>query len=338
MRTRILLFVLLSLGALGTTSLRAFEGTITASLARGGQATPLLYTVGTNALRVEVTAADRPYPVDILDRPSGALTLLFPGNRSFVRLKPVAENQSTAPPGFPGMPMPPGGLPPGIGAQVGTTPGSPASPMSGMSSMPAPPPPATIGVANPPGMSAVPQMPQMPQRPQMPQMPQMPQSPGAPAMPSGIGPQAGAGVAGMPAMPMMPPMAMKPMELTRTTDTTNLLGYLCTRYEIRGRGDVMEIWATDKLLPFQPYLRNQRYRFGPKLMEEQWGELLKAKRLFPLLAVLRFQMPPAPGHTAPPPEPERLRFEVKSITPEKISDDTLFQPPPGYHEIQPLPF
>jgi hypothetical protein len=51
--------------------------------------------------------------------------------------------------------------------------------------------------------------------------------------------------------------------------------------------------------------------------------------LFPLLAILKFEN-----------GPERYRFEVKAITPGKITgpDGTLFQPPPNYFEIQPLPF
>ena len=39
--------------------------------------------------------------------------------------------------------------------------------------------------------------------------------------------------------------------------------------------------------------------------------------------------------------PERMRFEVKSVTPEKIKkedEEKLFRPPPDYQEIQPLPF
>jgi hypothetical protein len=144
----------------------------------------------------------------------------------------------------------------------------------------------------------------------------------------------------MPAMPMMmPPMPMEQMELKATGDTTNLLGYPCTRYELRQRGEVIEIWATDKLLPFQPYLQNQLHRFSPRLLEEQWGGLLKAKKLFPLLAVLRFDRPAAPGNNAAPaPGPERLRFEVTAIISEKIIDAALFQPPPDYQETRPLPF
>jgi hypothetical protein len=285
----------------------AFEGQITATVTRGGETQTLLYTVGTNQLRIERGETDHPYPKDIVNLDTGDIILLFPHNRSFVRLKAGAENQSPAPPGFPGMPnrppmpeMPP---PAGAGPQ-GLPPGAP---------------PGTIGPTNLPGMPPPPQMPQMP---------------------PGVGPQAGSSVPNMPAMPMMmPPMPMGQAEFKATQETTNLLGYVCTRYELRQRGEVMEIWATDKLLTFEPYVQNQPHRFGPRMIEEQWGGLLKAKKLFPLLAVLRFEPPPGPAGSAPPPPgPERLRFEVQSITPEKIDDDTLFQPPPDYQEIQPLPF
>jgi hypothetical protein len=257
----------------------AFEGRITAALTCSGQATPLLYTAGTNCLRVEVTALDRPNPVDLLDLPSGEMTLLFPNNRSFVRLKPAAENAAAVPPGFPAMP-------PGVGPQ----PQFPAAPPS-------------IGPTNLPGMPAPPAMPQMP------------------------------------AMPMMPPPMMEKMELTATGDKTNLLGFACEKYELKQRGETMEIWATDQLFPFQPYQQSQRHRFGPRMIEEQWGDLLKAKKLFPLLAVLRFELPSAPEAGGPPAAgPDRLRFEVKSIVPEKITDETLFQSPPDYQEVRPLPF
>jgi len=125
-------------------------------------------------------------------------------------------------------------------------------------------------------------------------------------------------------MPMEPPL-----ELKATGQTTNLLGYACARYELKQRGETLEIWATDKLLPFQAWQPNQRPRFGPRMIEEQWGDLVRAQKLFPLLAVLK------PEHG-----PERLRFEVKSVKEEKITDPDgkLFRPPADYHEIQPLPF
>jgi hypothetical protein len=212
----------------------AFEGRITAALTRGGRATPLLYTAGTNCLRVEVTASDRPNAVDLLDLPSGELTLLFPNNRRFVNAAAV---------------------------------------------------------------------------PQMPAMPNLPTAGGMPAIP--------------------PPM-MGRMELTTTGDKTNLLGLACEKFQIKQGGQTMDIWATAQLVPFQPYVQNQPHRSGPQRIEEQWGGLLAAKKLFPLLASLKF------GNGA-----EHYRFEVQSITPARFTPDDaekLFQPPPGYQELRPLPF
>ena len=128
-------------------------------------------------------------------------------------------------------------------------------------------------------------------------------------------------------MPMMPPPMMEKIELRDTGRTTNLLGFACEQYEIKQREETMEIWATDKLLPFQPWVRNQPHRFGPRMIEEQWGGLLKAKKLFPLIALLKFSN-----------GVERLRFEVTAIQPDKFRDSSLFQPPPDYREMEPLPF
>jgi hypothetical protein len=245
----------------------AFEGRIHAVIAQGGQTDALLYTVDTNFLRVEMTATNWPNPVDIVDRNSGTLTLLFPANRSFVRLKPATEN-SSPPPGFPQMP--------------------------GNSGMPAMRPPV--------------------------------------GLPPGIGPQSQAasapGVSAMPAMPIMPPM-MEKIELRDTGQKTNLLGFTCEQYEIKQRGETMEIWATDQLISFQPYLQNQPRHFGPRMMEEQWRDLLAAKKLFPVRAVLHYYN-----------GIERFLFEITSVTPQKLTDEDakLFQPPSGYLEIQPLPF
>jgi hypothetical protein len=311
------------LGTLGlslTTSLASasgFEGRIQAALVRGGETQTWLYTVSTNMLRIERGETDRPHARNLVNLQTGERTLVFPHNRSFVRLKsgtgvaPIPPDLGTE--GQPGsLPHP---LPPGIGPQ---TPG-----------------PVVIGPTNLPGAPAPPTMPALPAMPQPPA-----------GLPPGVGPQPGglpgAGL-GMPAMPPMPmmPMGVEPLELKATGQTTNLLGYACARYELRQRGEVMEIWATDKLLPFEPWQPNQPPRFGPRMLEEQWGELLRARKLFPLLAVLRFETPALSGETnAPVAGPERLRFEVRSIRAEKIEDKdgTLFSPPSDYHEVQPLPF
>jgi hypothetical protein len=156
----------------------------------------------------------------------------------------------------------------------------------------------------------------MPKTPGVPAMPQMPGTPGMGSMPS------------IPAVPMMP-MPGEAMELKATGEKTNLLGFACEQFEIKQRGEIMEIWATEELLPFQNYVRNQPPRFGPRLIEEHWADLLTAKKLFPLRASLRFEN-----------GLERFRFEVLSVTPRKLKpeDAALFLPPEGYFELRPLPF
>ena len=266
----------------------SFEGRINATLTRGGQAQTFLYTIGTNSLRIERGETDWPHALNIFNLQTGNLTLLFPHNRSYVRLK--ASNPNSVPQ-VPGLPLPSGGLPPGVGPQP--------------------------QVATPPNHVAT-----------------MPASPNMPVPPTGIGPQAGAtpGAPAMPnmaAMPMMPMPEMDKLELKTTADTKTLLGYTCIRYELQQRGEVMEIWATDQLPPYQPWQQNKTPRSGPRTLEEQWPELLKARKLFPLLATLKF----ANGT-------ERLRFEIKTITPGKIADPDgqIFQAPADYHELDPMPF
>ena len=128
----------------------------------------------------------------------------------------------------------------------------------------------------------------------------------------------------MPAMPMMGIMELQPTGLR-----TNLLGFACESFEIKQHGEVMEIWATDQWLPFQAYVRDQPRPAGPRVIAEQWAELLRAKKLFPLLATLKVDN-----------GLEEMRFEVKSVIPQKLAeaDDQLFQPPSDYIEIRPLPF
>jgi Domain of unknown function (DUF4412) len=272
------------LAALASTA-GSFEGRIHAVMTQGNETNALLYTAGTDSLRVEMTATNWPNPVDILDRNSGAFTLLFPNNRSFVHLKAASEASTSATRGPLGMPMPPGGLPPGIGPQS------------------------------------------TPVAPSMPAMPNMP------TLPPGVGPQspAGPGASGMPSMPAMP-MPMMPsakLELQVTGQKTNLLGFTCEQYVLKQRGETLEIWATDQLLPYQPYLQNQPHRFSPQRIEEQWPGMLTNRKLFPLLVSLRYNN-----------GAERFHFEVTSVTPQKLTaaEAKLFQPPTDYHEIQPLPF
>lgn len=233
-----------------TSSAFAFEGLVQAEITQDSQTDNLLYTVGTNGLRVEMSDTNRPNAVDILDFTSGELTLLFPNNRSFVRLK-APDNRSASPPA------------------------------------------------------------------------------GAPGMPDIPVPRPMSGASPVPAMPMMPPPAMEKIELQNKGRRTNILGFSCEQYEIRQRGQTMEIWATYQLFPFQPYFYAQPRRAGQRLLQERWAEAVKAQNLFPLLATLKSDN-----------GPEHFRFEVKSVTPKKLTEDDapLFQPPPNYRETRPRPF
>jgi hypothetical protein len=110
----------------------AFEGCIQATCVRGGQAVSLLYSAGSDSLRVENTDTNWPSPINLLDRNTGVLTLLFSNNRTFIHLPSVTEN-----PAMPGSPQMPA-LPPGIGPQ--SQPGMPnAAAAGGMPTMPMPP-------------------------------------------------------------------------------------------------------------------------------------------------------------------------------------------------------
>lgn len=157
-------------------------------------------------------------------------------------------------------------------------------------------------------------------------------SPRTPPMPAGIGPQSAfpmvsAGAAPGMAMVPMPPMGMERLELRDLNEKTNLLGYACEHFQIHQRNATMDIWATDAIAPFQPYLRSQP--IGASTPEEKWGELIQAKGEFPLLAILKSDN-----------GLERLRFEVTSVIPQKLMNESasLFQPPANYRAVLPLPY
>jgi len=272
----------------------AFEGRIAATITQGTETRSFLYTAGADHLRIERTETNWPHPVNIASLNSDELALIYPHNRSFVQLRSTNQTDQSAVSPY-RIPVPQSS--PNSSPAVASTP----------SLRPA------IGPTNLQGMPAPPTVPTM-------------------ALPSNFGAQARFGSGAMPTttMPMIPAAEALPAELKATGETTNILGYFCSRFEAKQRGETVEIWATDKLLPFQPWLQNQPRRFGPRMIEEQWGEVLKAKKLFPLRAVLKFEN-----------GPERFRFEVQSVTPEKIKKEDeakLFQPPTDYQEIQPLAF
>jgi hypothetical protein len=236
-----------------------FDGRIVAVLSKCNETMRLAYTVGTNMVRIESTATNQLSPVDVLDLPSGTLTVLFPHNRSFVRLKK-------------------GG--------------------------------ASVLMSKKRASEAM-------------------------ALESKTNPQPGnlSGVrVGSALAPVAPAVLEAPegkLELQSTEQKTNILGFACRKYELKRQGETLEIWATEELMPFQAYVRNQTPGFGPRTTEEEWPALMTSRRLFPLVAILRVDNGPL-----------RFRFEVVSVTPEKISDPDgkIFQPPADYVERRPLPF
>lgn len=272
-----------------------FEGSISAIEGRPGAMAGLLYTVDTNELRIAQTQTNYPSPIDVVNLSSGQVTLIQPMNNTFVRFTPGIQT-----------PPPPHAYHPPVDAQ--------AEP---------PPAPAGIGPTNFPGMPPLPDMPMPPA-----------------GLPPGIGPQTQAGSvpampgppAGTPQMPMMTQMRIPPgagLELKPTGATTNLFGYTCELYEIARGDQVMEIWATEELLPFQGYLATQPRRFAPPMIEEQWARLVAAKKIFPLSAVLQTRE-----------GVEQYRFEVQSITPHQLTtaERSSFEPPENYVELLPRPF
>jgi hypothetical protein len=297
----------------GAATTFAFEGRIEAVLNRGGETQTFLYTVGANHLRVERTETNWPHAKNIVNLQSGEVTLLFPHNRSFVRLKNGGAHAPSR--------VPAGASSAGVSSDMRHIPRTtalPAMPIGAITSGIGPQSAMPGQFANLRGtsLSGAPAIPNLPKP--------------LADLPPGIGPQtAAAGVVlAIPAMQIPFPMAMaagQALELQATTNTVTLLGFPCTRYELKQRGEVLEIWATDKLLPFQAWLPNQPRRFGPRMLEEQWPELLNARKLFPLRASLRFEN-----------GTERLSFEVKSVKAEKIedTDGKFFQPPPDYFEVR----
>src|SRR5262245_20920281 len=104
----------------------AFEGQMNATIIRGTEVTPLLYTVGKNLVRIEVASTNRPHLVNIVEPKGGGLTLLFPHNRSFLRLKPTSEYSSPSLPGVSAISSPRTGPSRGFEPQVS---GAPAAGM-----------------------------------------------------------------------------------------------------------------------------------------------------------------------------------------------------------------
>jgi hypothetical protein len=337
-------------------STHAFEGTIETSLTRGNHSETVVYTMGTNQMHIARKETDRPYTQNIINLDTGEITLLFPRNGSYMRL--AAPEKNRAPAGFPEMPLPPGGLPPGIGPQSGpaaaprsTTPlnqpgpahqpgwpempfapeGMPTLPNDMGSQMQMPPiqiPPNGFGRQSagvPPSEMSMPEMSPATLMPtHSPGMATMPPPDGMHPLPDDIDPAAG--------LPegMAPPghesfRQSRKLEFAATGQTTNIMGFACSGYQLTQRDQIMHIWATDQLGPFRPLLQDIPMHQNPMShLEESWGKMLQQKNLFPVMATLKNRS----GET------NLTEFRIEIIKPERFgAENTLFQPPADYMEI-----
>ena len=253
----------------------SFEGTVTATLTRGEAGSQLVFVRRANLVRIENTT-NKLEPINILDLGANRLTIIYPHNRTFVRVEAV--------------PKPEGG--------IGTS-------HSSMPAGPAPTAPSFRRMA-------------------------IPAAGTTPTVQTGAAPPAtGAGMPGVPGLPPMPvmPGMSGPTELKSTDETKKVQESECKLYKASGRGETLEVWATNDstFFPFRMLERDfLRQRFGPTMLEEQWPELLREKSLFPLEVTLKMD----PGGQ------ERLSFKVEKIERKKITDEKLFQPPEGFIEVQ----
>jgi hypothetical protein len=306
-----------------------FEGTISATVTRAGsEAAHFVFTRKRNLLRAENTA-NRLEPINIVDLDAKRLTIVYPHNTTFVKvdLEEASANSGNASrhnQWLAGIPSPPA-MPPTpnkghIGPNVSGLPSHPSgfrspAPMPSMPGMPLPNQAGSTAAA--PGIPPIPSLP-----PGVGPGPGTGHVSGMPAMPAGIGPGMGGGI-GMPPMLGMPAAS----ELKKEDETKKIQGFDCTLYSISGRGEKMEVWATNdsSAFPFRLITRDYIGRhFGPQTLEETWPEMLRAKSLFPLEATLKMD----PGGQ------ERFSFKVDGIENKKLEDPTLFQPPNNYIEIQ----
>jgi hypothetical protein len=266
------LITLLAALAIDITTAFGFEGCITAATTRSGNVQTLVYTVVTNLVRIDNPDTNRPHASNIMDLDTGGTIILYPHNRSFVRLKHPD----------------PGNLGPGSDPTTATPtlllPNSQAIQKSS---------------TTPPGLESD-------------------------RLPTA------AGRAAMAVTTPLRPLRHEKIDVKLTNDTTNLLGFACTRYQLSRRAEVMDVWATDALFPFQPYIPTQPHHFGSWTLEDEWGDEMKSRKLFPLMAVSKLEN-----------GPEKMRFEVKSITSKRIKKEDaeiIFQPSVGYEEAKPLSF
>ena len=112
-------------------------------------------------------------------------------------------------------------------------------------------------------------------------------------------------------------------QLEKTAETTTILGYACTKYLLKAKNGVNELWLTEALGAFMsmPAMGGPMGGAPKASPTAGWEAALKGKEFFPLRVVSRR-----------PDGKETGRFEVVGIEPGKLAD-SLFAPPAGYQRF-----
>lgn len=332
------------------------EGTLTLLIKRGEREQTVLYTKKGEQLRLEYPGKHIPAkPYNIINTQSGEVKIARPLNStwSLIPAKRLAVRKPSASP-IPAPPAPAAGIGARPGpAGVAGVPPRPIAPTIPPTT--APKLPASAGVKTP----AIPKVP-------------TPTLPDGSPLPKGIGPQPagaktqpGTGVipsqrpgipggipgglpGGLPGGPPMMPGQAEKMKLIKGKESKTIHGYLCHRYlmTLPGEGE-MTLWLSDaKGLPpfYLPLYRAPRAR-GRVDWRQQWPAVLREKKLFPMLAILRVatektrkpaKTDPAAKKKAPKQGREIVRWQVTDISAKAIPDTekTLFVVPKNYHRLE----
>lgn len=135
----------------------------------------------------------------------------------------------------------------------------------------------------------------------------------------------------MPGQPMYMVMPMKQAaakaaqhvgeqpELVNTGETEVILGYKCTKYLVKSKEAVTEIWATEEIGAFMG-LAKAMGGPGQGAAPASWEQALSGKGFFPLRVVS------APGSK------QQFRLEVTAVEPKSLPA-SYFAPPAGYQKF-----
>lgn len=333
---RILLIIALALACFPASHADEPEGsTILLRHTEGGRTTDFRYIQNAETARLDRLGEPTvpPSPWNLIDRESGALTILRPHNQSISTLSTDAfDRQPANPHAAPDMP-------PGIGASP-TAVGIPATPTAPGDT----PAPAGIG----PDPAILPEGIEMPELPQIPSPVQPPAIPGVPGgMPPGM---PGAIPGGVPPMGFgdLPGMGRDGGELTAHEESREIHGHTCTRHTLTlGSSLELELWLAESsdLSPFYLLTWDGPPHFGHNDLLQDWPHLIRKAGKFPLLATLREAERQDDFHDfheeletpeTKPDRPEIARWEIISIEP-ATPDPNLFDHPENFFQTDRTP-